>query len=224
METIKISNFKLGIGLPLSDTNVPMQFFTTFLVMEKPHPSNMYLPTFPVTNRSIDAVRNDLVQQAINENCTHLAMLDTDQIYPMDTLTKLLSHNVDVCGSVVHRRWSPFDPVLYRGVPGYYTHVSDEEMFSGKLIEVDATGTGCILFSMECFKKVEPPWFKIDLTSTGKIVGEDIHFCYELRKRGVRIFVDTSIEIEHMTTYIVNRGTYLLYKNLHPYEWRPGKD
>jgi hypothetical protein len=215
MET---TNFKLGIGWPLTDTTLPMQFVTSFLTMDTV-PYTLFLPTFPQSNRNIDAVRNDLVTQALDEGCSHLLMLDTDQIYPSDTITKLLSHRKMAVGATVHRRWPPFDAVLYLGDIGRYKHIPDSIMYSGDLVEVDATGTGCILFDMKCFKITEYPWFSIGLSPKGEPIGEDIAFCSKLRKTGVKIFVDTSIEIDHMTTFLVNRSTYQLYKNIYKYEW-----
>jgi hypothetical protein len=54
------------------------------------------------------------LKQALVKRCTHLLMMDTDQTYPQDTITKLLSHDVTVCGAVIHRRYPPFEPILYR--------------------------------------------------------------------------------------------------------------
>jgi predicted peroxiredoxin len=140
-------------------------------------------------------------------------MLDTDQVYPRDTLTKLLSHEVDIAGVLVHKRWAPFNPVMLRGTLGKYIIVEDEEMYSGDLVEVDATGTGCLLFDMRVFDKVKYPWFKFSVINE-KPVGEDIYFCSKARQSGVRIFVDTSIEVGHLTTMEVNKTLHLIATNL----------
>jgi len=145
----------------------------------------------------------------------YLLMLDTDQVYPVDTLTKLLSHKVDVCGVRVHRRWMPFDPIFLRGEIGKYESVSEEEAYSGDLIEIDATGTGCLLFDMKVFDKIEKPWFAFDQVD-GKPIGEDIYFCSKARKAGLRIFVDTSIEVGHLTTVEVNRFLHQVCKHIKP--------
>ena len=46
---------------------------------------------------------------------------------------------------------------------------------------------------------------------SGKGVGEDVGFCSKLRCAGFNIYVDTSIEIDHMTIMGVNRDFYKLY-------------
>lgn len=207
---------KVAIGFPLVDDRVPVGFFTSFSCMEKPREYTLLMPKFPhgPYSGSIADARNSLVEQAQMEGARYLLMLDTDQVYPPETLTKLLSHKVDVCGVRVHRRWMPFDPIFLRGDIGSYKSVSEEEMYSGDLIDVDATGTGCLLFDMTVFDKVDYPWFKLDIQDN-KPVGEDIYFCSKARKAGVRICVDTAIEVGHLTTIEVNRWLHKICQYVH---------
>ena len=205
----------IAIGFPLVDDRVPSPFFTSFACMEKPDQYTLLVPRFPhgPWTGSIADARNSLVQQALDEGCSHLLMLDTDQVYPADTLKKLLSHKKDVCGVRVHRRWMPFDPIFLRGNIGKYKSVSEDEMYSGDLIPVDATGTGCLLFDMDVFLKVAHPWFEFGLNN-GKPVGEDINFCSKARQAGIEIFVDTSIEVGHLTTMQVNKSLHQICKKM----------
>lgn len=206
---------KLAIGFPLVNEMVRMNFFTSFCCMEK-GAYTFLLPEFPhgPWAETLANARNSLVQQAQFEGCRQLFMMDTDQIYPPDTLTKLMSHKKDVCGVRVHRRYPPFDPIFLRKdkEKGYW-RISDEEMFSGNLVEVDATGTGALLFNMEIFDKIEDPWFKFTIDSTGR-TGEDIYFCEKAKDAGFQIFVDTSIEVEHLATIAVNKSMYQLFQML----------
>lgn len=202
-------DFKLGIGVPFTEKTMSPYFFDTFVTMEKPDFTYMRPPFSGYVG--IEVARNSLVHQAFENGCSHLLMLDTDQMYPPDTVMKLISHNQAVVGATVHRRYPPFDPIMLRGDFGAYLRVPDEECFSGGLVEVDATGCGCILYDMEVFIKVRPPWFEIYQLENGKDVGEDIGLCSKLREAGFRIYVDTSIEIDHMTTMGVNRSFYELY-------------
>lgn len=212
--------FKLAIGFPLKDENVHRGFFLSFILIEKNFDWCLQLPQYK--NCSLEQIRNGLVRQSILDGCTHLVMMDTDQVYPTDTLTKLLRHrDKDIVGVRVHRRWPPFDVIMYRGKPGLYHHVSDEECFSGKLIPVDATGTGCILINIECIKHIPAPWFKVADLSDDKHIGEDIYFCNKAKLNGREVYVDTSIEVDHITTYLVNKGTYQLFRKGTGLTWRP---
>jgi len=209
--------FKLGIGFPLTDIKVYTSFLASWTAMEKGS-FTFLMPTFP---GQIEAIRNDIVIQALRENCTHLLMMDTDQNYPSDAIPKLLSHKKDVVAASVHRRYPPFDMIMLRGELGAYHHVPDDECFSGKLIEVDAIGCACMLFNTDVFLDIPHPWFNQYRMGDGRNVGEDIDFCSKMRKQGYRIFVDTSISIGHISTVEINKDFYLLYKKVKGFEWRP---
>lgn len=209
-------DIRLAICLPLIDEKVDKRFFVSWTIMEKPAAYNLILPgLYPGEfYDNIASIRNQLVEQSLQENYTHILMMDTDQRYPANTLTTLLNHNLPIVGAKVHRRYAPFDPLLLRGRMGKYYRVSDEEWENANgLIEVDATGCGCILFQTEVFRKLGYPWFKIlPRTKKRKAVGEDIYMCSEARKAGYRIFVDTSIEVGHFATLEINRNFYKLVK------------
>jgi len=204
--------FKLGIGFPIIDKDVSLDFMVSFLAMDKPD-YTLLVPKFAIGAfaKDIAAIRNNLVEQAQNEGCSHLLMLDTDQVYrDANMINKMISHKVPVVGAPVHRRYPPFDAILLRGEIGQYKFIPDDEVYGGGLIDIDATGTGCIMIDMAIFDQLEKPYFEI--TAKGdKVVGEDIGFCSKLRAKGIPIRADTSIEIGHMTLFEVNRQTYELY-------------
>jgi len=211
----------LGIGLPIIDDRVHTQFMLSFLAMEKPD-CVLLTPEFANGEflRDVAVARNSIVRQAKWNGCTHLVMLDTDQIYPPDTIAQLMSHDKDCVTGAVHRRYPPFDLIFQRGSIGNYIHVPDEESYSGDLIEIDATGCACMLFNMKIFATIKEPWFEFSANEKGNPVGEDINFCQKMRDHGYKIHADTSIAVDHLTNYRVNRLTYELHKKFHKYEWR----
>lgn len=205
---------KLAIGFPLVDRNVSFDFMASFITIEKPD-YTLLVPKFPVGEfqRDIAAVRNNLVEQALHEGCSHLLMMDTDQVYRTpDMIERMLSHDAPVIGAPVHRRYPPFDAILLRGTVGKYKYIPDSEVYSGDLIDIDATGTGCIMFNMEIFDAIDHPWFEIGTDpETGNTIGEDIGFCSKVKSAGYDIKADTSIEIGHITQFEVNRNTYEMF-------------
>ena len=205
---MNISNFHLAIGIPLSFPMVPSGFFYSFAHMEKPKEYTL----IHADNGPIDTLRNDLVDAAFQVGATHLIMLDTDQIYPPGTIPRLISHRLPIVGCVVHRRYPPFDPILLKGKLGDYDSMDD--WTEGDLVEVDATGTGCLMFDMQVFRDMPRPWFRFRHLESGEGIGEDIGFCSDLREAGHRIFVDTSIQCGHLTTLCVDKNTYALYKSV----------
>ena len=129
---MRIGNLKLGIGVPLSFPMVPSSFFDSFITMEKP--DFVYLRT---SAGPVDEMRNSIVRQAIVSECSHLIMMDTDQVYDHKTIPRLLSHRLPVVGCLVYRRYPPFDPIMLKGTLSSYERVLEWE--PGALVEVDAT-------------------------------------------------------------------------------------
>lgn len=204
----KDDEIRLAIGVPLTFPFVPSAFFKSYALMHKP--DHVYIQA---DNGGICGLRNNIVERALYEGCTHLIMMDTDQIYPADTIPRLLAHNLPVVGARVHRRYPPYDSLMLRieevdEHTNKYVSVDDWE--EGELVEVDATGGGCVMFNLDVFRKLPYPWFKDGREG----VGEDIGLCQDLKAAGYRIFVDSSIEVGHMATMVVNRKTNLLYRSM----------
>jgi hypothetical protein len=204
---MQISNEILAIGCPCSFPTVPTSFFYSFVQLERP--SFVFIHA---DNGPIDTLRNDIVEKALKLEVTKLVMIDVDMVYHPRTIPALLSHRLPVVGALCWRRYPPFDSIMLRVVEGnHYEPVLDWE--DGELVEVDATGAGCLMFDMEVFKKLPYPWFRFQKQAdTGAVIGEDIGFCQDLKAAGYRIFVDTSVPAGHLTTMIVNEATSKLYR------------
>lgn len=209
---MQISNIKLGIGIPLSFPMVPSAFFDSFIAMEKPN--FVYLRS---SIGAIEAMRNNIIEDALVSECTHVIMMDTDQIYDKKTIPVMLSHKLPVVGCLVYRRYPPFDPLMLSGSVGRYKTI--KEWLPDSLVDVDATGCGCLMFEMSVFKKMPRPWFKFRKSSEGE-VGEDIGFCSDLKRAGYNIYVDTSIPAGHLSRMVVNEQTWRLYKTLKEAEFK----
>lgn len=207
---MQVTNIKLGIGIPHNTSYAPFAFFDSFISMEKiPF---VYLRSS--AGNSIEGMRNDIVEAALESGCSHLIMMDTDQIYHRETITRLMSHELPIVGCLVYRRYPPFDPLMFSGEPHKYVNITEWE--EGELVEVEATGTGCLLFDMTVFRTLPKPWFcSIINEQTGKTeTGEDFYFCQQARKAGLKIYVDTSIPCGHLSQMIINEGTWKLYNRV----------
>jgi hypothetical protein len=202
---------KLGIGIPLSFPWVPASFFHSFVHLNRP--DFIYLHA---DNGPISGLRNEIVKKALAEGCTRLIMMDVDQVYHPDTIMRLLSHNLPIVGALVHRRYPPFDSLMLKTVEiddKFNGYESIDDWQEGELVEVDATGGGCLMFDMDIFKKLPYPWFRDDKQAPGlPNIGEDIAFCQDLKEAGYRIFVDTSVPAGHLATMIINTATNRLFR------------
>jgi len=104
---MKISNFKLALAFPLSFPMVPSDFFFGCMSMERPQ-----FVMLRAENGPIDAMRNNLVEDAIRHNCSHIMMMDCDMVYHPLTVPTLLAHKLPVVGALCYRRYPPFDPLM----------------------------------------------------------------------------------------------------------------
>ena len=202
---------KLAIGLPISDDKVYTQFFLSFVALDKPEGTVVLYPKTQFHTSDIGKVRDSLCVQAIEAGCTHLLMMDTDQVYhDEDIIKRLLDHRKDIVCGKVHRRYPPFEPILNIG----RKHVSDELIEKGGLIEVDATGTGCMMIDLDVLRAVEMPWFNNGINDEGGVVGEDVNFCYKAKEKGFKVFVDCDVTIGHIALVQVGQTLYNVFKKL----------
>jgi len=211
---MRLSNFHLAVAIPLTFPMVPSSFFYSFAHMDK-------TPTYTLIhadNGPIDTLRNDLAEMAMGVGATHIIFMDTDMNYHPQTIPRLLFHRLPIVGALCYRRYPPFDPILLRGTPGDYESI--DEWKPGELVEVDATGCGCLLFEMSVFRKMPRPWFKFRYLKSGEGLGEDIGFCSDLKNNGYKIFVDTTVPSGHLTTLNVTDSTYRLYKAMKTEEYK----
>ena len=58
----------------------------------------------------VAVARNQCVAAALHINATHVLFLDSDMVFPLDTLKRLLKHEKDIVGALYSRRRPPFDP------------------------------------------------------------------------------------------------------------------
>jgi len=208
---MRISNESLAIGIPCSFPMVPTSFFYSFIHMER--------PTFHLIhadNGPIDTLRNDIVERALSLGVSNLIMVDCDMIYHPQTIPRLLSHRLPIVGALCFRRYPPFDSIMLRVNEDQTGYMSVDEWEEDELVEVDATGAGCLMFNMSVFRKMPKPWFRFQThpDHSKLVVGEDIGFCQDLKAAGYKIFVDTSVPSDHLTTMAVNRQTNRLYYSM----------
>jgi hypothetical protein len=148
-------------------------------------------------------VRTRILGEAVRERCTHLLWLDSDMLFPPDTLHRLLRHNLPIVGANYPRRIFPHLPTAHYG--------GDGPANEGVVWSEDKTGTervkhvgfGVCLIDMRLVDQVDPPYFvfapdgKHGLTTRG----EDVYFCEKLlRDAGVPTHVDHDLshEIGHI--------------------------
>lgn len=131
------------------------------------------------------------------EKFTHFLWVDDDHLFQPDALVRLARNgHLEMVSAVYYRRTGPCLPcaMLHGGDPdNEYIHRPLVDIPNSGLYEVDAIGFGFCLMRADVLTKVPPSCFIVNTT-----FGEDIVFCREARKRGVRIFIDGSLKIGHI--------------------------
>jgi hypothetical protein len=151
------------------------------------------------------AAREEAAKKALEHNMDYIFFVDDDMICPDDMFLRLYKSTqksgADVICPLAFTRNEPYKPVLYASIEGYDA-VNRSDYFinnvvmnypRNKLVEADACGFGAALIKVAILRKIEPPYF---MCSSG--TGEDILFCYKVRKAGGRVFMDTTFNIGHL--------------------------
>lgn len=171
--------------------------------------SFVWVKSFP----RVDTLRDSAATLAVEEGFTHLLFLDADNVWPTDTLTRLLAHHdKGIVGGLYVMRHEPYAPVAL--INGYtpkgsdvtqYEHDKDAIGAEG-LREVDVIGMGCTLIPVSVFEQLGPrPWFHYADDDQGwPRVTEDVPFCQKARKAGYRIWLDPTLVCGHVTNLVTD--------------------
>lgn len=153
--------------------------------------------------------QNQLVQDMLDNDFTHLFLTESDMILPHDAIPRLLAHDADMASGVYFLRASD---ALDRGQPCIYvkaklqgkehedrradyvhTQVSlfpQEEPFWA-----DSSGLGCLLVKRKVFEGLKKPWFETGAGSSygGVAVSTDFYFTANARMAGFKLLVDPTV-------------------------------
>ena len=149
---------------------------------------------------------NFLRKEALEKGYDYLFLLDQDVIPPKDAIEKLIKHNKGAVAGLYFghhtldlednsNRIMPFAWAFinknqwFWGDVGYLT---DEEVFSNKLIKIAFAGGGCLMIHKSILGKIA---FRYDSSVD---VWDDRWFGYDLHKNGYEMFIDTSVKCKHL--------------------------
>jgi len=193
-------NVKIGICIPLYN-QVPSVFFIHFMSFFVYTAQKYRAELFQVDSTIVDVARNVLVENFLKSDCTHLLFLDSDMVFPPDTIDLLLRHEKPVVSGLYFLRKKLYPSFRFLKNGDYH---SSYEFPQNSLMKVDATGLGCILVKREVLEKIseqnkgEPLFYtKYIEGSRTKVSGEDTVFCELVKKAGFEIYVDTGLLLGH---------------------------
>lgn len=204
---------KVLIGVITDEYARRADFYDYYHMMEKPEGA---LVAFN-HSRSPARGRNELINAAIEKECTHILFIDDDMAYPPNALNDLLKHDVDVVSGLYLSRAYPHNPLAFdladddgSAFPMYLT-----EGKSG-LHPIVAAGFGFLLVKTSVFEKLEKPYVRLGELNAQEWC-DDIGFFNRLRNAGVQSYVDLDVRIGHM-------GTMIIWPNQDAGKWFSGYD
>jgi len=148
----------------------------------------------------IDQIRNLIADWIVNKDYDYLFSVDSDIIFPPDTLIRLLNHDKDLVTGIYRQRLPNQTLEVY---DQNLQNIPIDNLPENSLIEIGGCGFGCVLVKKKLFVKIGYPQFvyhsAIDHKDT---FSEDNHFCKAARENGFQLYADTSLFCGHKGTHI----------------------
>ncbi|MFH1229553.1 MAG: hypothetical protein V1678_03965, partial [Candidatus Aenigmatarchaeota archaeon] len=169
---------KICIGMSVADF-IRVKTVGTLIALFKAHPDMLFITK---SGPYVFSNREQVVEDFLLTDCTHLFFVDSDMLFQPEVLDKLIADDKDIVGAQYNRRIEKEnDPVVatrYQMNPG--------DQLPPKVFKNYAVATGCLLIKREVFNKIPKPWFFHGTAE--RPLGDDIFFCDVATKAGIEIF------------------------------------
>lgn len=149
--------------------------------------------------------RQELIDDALAAECTHLLFIDSDQTFPANLVHLLARHGKNVIACNVATKVVPSNPTARNYNPNY---AGGDVVFTNEdshgLEKVWRIGTGVMLLNLQVMQHIPKPWFEIVwYAPLNDFCGEDWYFCQKLEAAGVPLWIDHDVskEIGHIGQY-----------------------
>lgn len=168
---------KLGVGIP---TQGKMEARTACCLIVAIQSAQVPTQMLLAEGCYIHHNRDIIVNQAIENKCSHVLFVDTDMVFNNDAIKRLIDHNVDIVGGRYNKRILPIESTVKQDIT--------------ELSEVPFVPTGFLLIDIEVFKKIGKPYFSFEDGAES----EDVYFCNKAIANGFKVYCDPTIQIGHM--------------------------
>lgn len=226
---------RLAIAVPVYD-NVESMFFQsltsalaylyeTKLEDDNGDPIPLKTDTF-VCSGVIQEARHRLFFEALKWDADYIMWFDSDHIFPVDTIPRLLAHGKDIVGCNYARRVhsGPTSPVAAKLNRDQHEekllYTTQEKVEAGELEKVDHLGMGCVLMRMSVLEKLTEqaeregrssfmPLFHWEARDAGNgSVGEDVYFFNKCREAGLDVWCDHALswEVGHIAKHVLTHA------------------
>lgn len=153
-----------------------------------------------VANSNYTDARNSICAEAIAGDYDKMLFLDSDMLFPADTIERLANHNAMIVGGTyVTRNKDGANRLLGTDLSGNALQLSS----AAPLVPVRDIPAGCLMVDRRVLEKLPKPWFRFPMTDHHTL-SEDTYFCHKAREAGFSILCDTklSAELGHIGTFV----------------------
>lgn len=204
---------KTMVAIPCMDT-VQTEFADSLL---KLRPKGLMMHCFMPCSL-IYKSRNDLGQLAIREKTDYVLWVDSDMVFPSDTLIDLmadLEEGRDIVAATCHMRRPPFRPVFYKKLrmgitPAENEHENWDDYPKDGPFKLEAVGFGCVLMRTSVLETVINKYGDLFAPLPG--FGEELSFCIRARGCGYDIWADPRVQVGHKASTIVTKETFEAFR------------
>lgn len=193
---------RVAVAVPCNWGYVPTAFFTSasrmFAAAQRKHELGLLVNAAPY----LDEMRESLAVTALEREADCVVWLDTDQIYPADTIIRLVEHveaGREVVGGVTPSRPSG-KPHVWRFINDSGACVRDDKFTAGRgVVKVDALGFGGVATSARALRAIAPPRFLRRWDEEHRsFIGEDFSFYSRCRDNEIDVWCDTDLVFDHV--------------------------
>lgn len=189
---------KILIGIPSASDFLHRKFVQSLMQLRYPLFSDININI--VTGHQLPFARNRIVQHALEEKADFIFFIDSDMIFPSDSLIRLYNRKVNVCHALSFRRTKPYYPCIFEwsDKDKCYSTV-DYSKSSSDMISVDAAGSACTLINTEVYQKMKQPYYYYQ----NHLFSSDLTFSMNLKKLGYDIWIDRTLKTGHIGEQLV---------------------
>ena len=198
-----MNNVKIMVAIPHTGYVEPMVYERLFM-QEDVNGSRLDMACVDLIHfdngYGIDEKRNMIVRRLLSHTkYTHVLMLDSDVVMPLDAIARMLEEDLDVVsGFYARKNYPTLSCVVPRGSDLSTSMPMSDIAGEKSPFMVKAVGMGCVLIKRGVFEKVKSPWFKYMVYEDRMTLSEDYNFCINCTVSGIDVYVHPRVRCGHV--------------------------
>lgn len=200
---------KVVLGIPMID-RIPADFFQSVLTLDL---RGLDVKVAVEAGSLVYTARNSIVAYAADAKADYIMWMDSDMIFPRDTVQTLLKdaldNDLDYVSGIYFKRAFPTAPVIVKDLiwarkeDGTYDNGAElyKDYPKDQLFEIAASGFGCVLTRVDTLLSVTA-MYKMSPFEPLPCLGEDYSFCKRFANVGGKMWCDSRVKCGHVGKYV----------------------